>query len=70
MHSEALDDLPVGMMKEETQRILQSDRYVDSVYITECNKPVCVYSMMRAQNFARVRKKTAAVDPIRGYTTR
>ena len=42
MHCEALDDLPVGMLKEETQGILQSDRYADSVYITECNKPVCV----------------------------
>ena len=57
MHSEALNDLPVGMSKQDTQNLLQSDRYADSVYITECNKPVCVYGMMRAQNFARVRKK-------------
>ena len=57
MHSHAFKDLPVGMPQEDTQRVLQSDRFADSVYITECNKPVCVYGMMRAQNFARVRKQ-------------
>ena len=43
MRSEALNDLPVGVSKQDTQNLLQSDRYADSVYITECNKPVCVY---------------------------
>ena len=57
MHCHAFKDLPVGMPQEDTQRVLQSDRFADSVYITECNKPVCVYGMMRAQNFARVRKQ-------------
>ena len=57
LHCDALEDLPVGMPKETAELTLQSERYSDSVYITECNKPVCVYGMMRAKNFARVRKQ-------------
>ena len=34
-----------------------TDLYADCVFITECNKPVCLYGMMRAQEFARIKKE-------------
>jgi len=46
-----------GLSQEDGKTILDSPAFADCVYITECNKPVCVYGMMRAQNFARVRKQ-------------
>ena len=42
-----------GLSTDNAQEILSSDRYADSVLITECNKPVCLYSLLRAQDFAR-----------------
>ena len=57
LYCETLNDLPVGMPKREAEQILKSERFADSLYITECNKPVCVYGLKRAQNFAAVRKQ-------------
>ena len=43
-----------GGMKDETAtQILGSDRFAESVFITECNQPVCLYSTMRGRDFAR-----------------
>ena len=47
----------VGLPEAEAKRRLLSDDFANSVYITECNKPVCVYGMLRSQHFARVRKQ-------------
>ena len=35
-------NLPVGMPKSEAEELLTTERFAESVYITECNKPVCV----------------------------
>ena len=43
-----------GLSAAESQRILHSVRFADSVFITEYNKPVCVYSMLRAKSFAEI----------------
>jgi len=45
-----------GISPTEAQQIPGSVKYVKSVFITECNKPVCLYSMLRAQHFARLGK--------------
>ena len=42
-----------GMTDTEAQRILHSARFLRSVFITECNKPVCLYALLRAKHFAR-----------------
>ena len=44
-----------GLSQEEGKKILDSPDFADCIYITECNKPVCLYGMMRARSFARIR---------------
>ena len=42
-----------GMTDEEITQVLGSERFAESVFITECNQPVCLYSMLRGKDFAR-----------------
>ena len=44
-----------GMTLEDAQHILRSERFLDSIFITECNKPVCLYAMTRARHFSQQR---------------
>ena len=46
-----------GLSQAEAAEILGGDRFVDSIFITECNKPVCLYALTRAQHFARNRSQ-------------
>ena len=46
-----------GLTNAECQTILNSERFADSVYITEFNKPVCLYSMLRAKSFAQIHNR-------------
>ena len=46
-----------GLSKDRAQLILKTDRFADCVFITECNKPVCLYGMVRAQEFARIKNE-------------
>ena len=55
-----------GMTTAEAQATLQSLRFADSMFITEYNKPVCLYAMLRAKSFAKIHNRqivwTQAVD--------
>ena len=46
-----------GVSDEEGKEILNSERFVESLLITEFNRPVCLYSLLRAQVFAQERKQ-------------
>jgi hypothetical protein len=46
-----------GLSVEEARAILDNDRFTDGLFITECNKPVCLYSLTRSRLFAKQRKQ-------------
>ena len=46
-----------GMTLEEARDILNSERFQESVLITEYNRPVTLYAQRRSQLFARTRKQ-------------
>ena len=44
-----------GLLDLEVREIVASSAFANSVLITECNQPVCLYGQVRAQHFARSR---------------
>ena len=43
-----------GLTLADSQAILETERYAKSLLILEFNRPVCLYSLLRAKSFARV----------------
>ena len=43
-----------GLTLADSRAILETERYAKSLLITEFNRPVCLYSLLRAKSFARI----------------
>ena len=46
-----------GLLNIDAANILHSTRYATSLLITEFNKPVCLYSLLRAQAYAKISRQ-------------
>ena len=46
-----------GLSEHDAVGILRSKRFQESVFITEFNQPVCLYSLLRSQMFAQSRQQ-------------
>ena len=52
--------LTLGCREENAHLVtaLASERFAESVFMTEYNEPVCLYALQRAKVFAAIRRET------------